>query len=121
MNRKLRNLTYTVPGILIGAVAATNCNKVAQGIPGADDICGPCGDITKGDVGISGDARLDGFFNALGTLNASTTAIKADFDANVSALASIYGVDASGGVTAAIVDQVIGKIKADVSANASGG
>lgn len=120
MNRKLRGLIYTIPGVLIGAVGASSCDKVADAIPGGD-ICGPCGDIAKGDVSISGDAQLDGFFTAVGSLQGATATINGDFQANILALASVYGLDVSGGFTAKMVDDLIAAIKADVTANASGG
>jgi hypothetical protein len=45
----------------------------------SEDICGPCGDITKGDTFISGDARIDGLFTAVGTLGKATADINASF------------------------------------------
>src|SRR5690349_19949904 len=122
MNRKLRGLIFTIPGIILGAVGATSCNKIADAAGGlADDVCGPCGTIASGDFSVSGDAQLDGFFQAVGNLQNATASIQGDFQANILALANLYGVDASAGFSASLVDSVIAKIKADVSANLDGG
>jgi hypothetical protein len=118
MNRKFRGLIFTIPGILIGAIGATSCNKLAEA---AGEVCGPCGSIASGDFSVSGDAQLDGFFQAVGNLQNATASIQGDFQANVLALATVYGVDAKAGFSAALVDSVIAKIKADVSANLQGG
>lgn len=122
MNRKLRGLIFTLPGILIGAVGATSCNKLADAAGGlTDEICGPCGTIAKGDFSVSGDAQLDGFFQAVGTLQNATASVQGDFQANIVALANVYNVDASAGFDASLVDKVIAAIKADVSTNLQGG
>ncbi|MCA9650832.1 MAG: hypothetical protein H6712_09660 [Myxococcales bacterium] len=117
-----RNQGITLGGI--GFVVAASAGVLAlPGCPGAaDDICGPCGTIATGQLSISGNAQVDGFFNALADLQGATGSIQADFDANILALAEVYGV-ATAGVTvdAAFVDQVIGAIQADFSANISGG
>jgi len=49
------------------------------------------------------------------------SSVQGDFQANILALANVYGVDATAGFNAALVDSVIAKIKADVSANLQGG
>jgi hypothetical protein len=122
MNRKLRGLFFAIPGILVGVVGSASCNKVADALAGASDaLCGPCGTIATGDVSISGDARLDGFFAAVGTLNDAVTSIQGDFNANITALCALYNIDVSAGITGAVVDQLTAAIDADVKANASGG
>jgi hypothetical protein len=118
MKRKLHGLFYTIPGVLIGVVGASSCDKVTDAIGDvAGDICGPCGEIAKGDISISGDAKLDGFFTAVGSLQNATASINGDFQANIMALASVYGVTATT-FSASVVDDVITAIKADITANA---
>src|ERR1700742_1363972 len=98
MNRKLRGLIFTIPGIIIGAVGATSCNKIADAANDVvGDVCGPCGDVSKGDFSISGNAQIDGFFQAVGNLQNATLSVQGDFQAQVLALADVYGVDASAG------------------------
>lgn len=122
MNRKLRGLIFTIPGIIIGAAGATSCNKIADAANQVNEaVCGPCGDITKGDFSVSGDAQLDGFFQAVGNLQNATLSIQGDFQENILALAQVYGVDASAGFSATLVDNVIAAIKTDISANVQGG
>jgi modification target Cys-rich repeat protein len=108
------------PAVLGGLFAAGCSDAKGQGIPGAD-ICGPCGIIAEGDVSISGDARLDGFFKALGTMQNATATIQADFDTNIRALAASYGVELTGEINAAAVTTLTAAIKADIAANARGG
>jgi hypothetical protein len=124
MNRKLRGLIFTLPGIIIGAVGATSCNKLADAVgdlPGGPEICGKCGTIANGDFSVSGDAQLDGFFQAVGSLQNATASVQGDFEANILALATVYAVDASAGFDASLVDKVIAAIKLDVSTNLQGG
>jgi hypothetical protein len=120
MNRKLRGLYYTIPGILLGAAGATSCDKLAEAVPGVGDVCGPCGTVASGDLSISGDAKLDGFFAAVGSLQNATASIQGDFQGNIMALADVYGVGQAS-FDAALVDKVIGAVKADVTANLQGG
>lgn len=102
---------------LLAGVAAT----AVQGC-GEDGLCGPCGSILTGQVSVSGDAKLDGFFSAVADLGKATGTIKADFDANVRALAEIYGmVDANATIDAAFIADLRGRIRADFMANISGG
>lgn len=108
-------------GLVLGAAAAVT---TLDGCDGENGICGPCGSVATGQLSISGDARLDGFFAALADLQAATGSISADFDANIVALAEVYGMVEAGAdvqVDAAFVDQLIGTIRADINANISGG
>jgi modification target Cys-rich repeat protein len=89
------------------------------GCPGAaEDLCGPCGSLETGQLSISGNAQLDGFFNAVYTLDQATAAIKGDFEGNIVALADVYGV---AGVEAGYSDQLLADLKvaiqADIQAN----
>jgi hypothetical protein len=120
MNRKLRGLFYTIPGVLLGAAGASSCSELASALPSSEGICGPCGTVATGDFSISGDAKLDGFFAAVGSLQNATASIQGDFEANILALAAVYNVNASAGFSAALVDQVIAAVKADITANVQG-
>jgi modification target Cys-rich repeat protein len=109
---------------LLGAAIVAGCGEDgSNGNPlgqGSDALCGSCGTIATGDIGISGDARLDGFFKALGTLQNATASIKADFDANIRALAAVYDVEITGQVNAALVGELTAAIEADIDANVNG-
>jgi hypothetical protein len=65
-------------------IAATGCKDPLE-------ACGKCGKVSTGDTTISGDARLDGFFKAVGTLGSATASIDADFRGEVEALAEAFG------------------------------
>ncbi len=107
-----------VPAVFAGFVA-TGCDA-ANSVAG--DVCGPCGSPITGDVSISGDARLDGFFAAVGDLGKATAKINADFDANLSDLEKIFEVDvAANADIGARVDALVAKINATVTANVDGG
>ncbi len=106
--------------ILFGLVAGLGLVNMT----GCDDICGPCGSIETGNLSISGQARLDGFFKAVADFKGAVDFIKADFDANIIALAEVYGVidaDWSGSVDAALVGQLKTAIEADFTASLDGG
>jgi hypothetical protein len=94
-------------------------------LPGADqaeELCGPCGTVAQGDIGISGNAKLDGFFGAVAQLNKAQVAINGDFEANIDDLIATFGADVAANATlSAKVDALIAKINADVSANVQGG
>src|SRR5262245_26209556 len=110
MNRKLRGLLFTVPGIIIGAAGATSCDKLADAADGiAGEICGPCGTIATGEFSVSGDAKLDGFFQAVGNLQNATASVQGDFEGNILALANVYGVGQAS-FDASLVDKVIAAI-----------
>ena len=68
----------------------------------------------------SGDAKIDGFFQAVGTLQDATASVTGDFQGNILALATVYGIDVKGGFTAKMVDAVIAAAKANISANVTG-
>jgi modification target Cys-rich repeat protein len=120
MKKYVYGLGALVAPSLIGMLVATGCSKEDGGLPGGDDICGPCGEIAKGDVGISGDVRVDGFFKALGTIQNATASIKADFDGNIRALAAVYGVELEGAINAAAIAELNAAIRADFDANITG-
>ena len=91
---------------------------------GCDDLkemCGPCGEVGLGDSTISGDARLDGFFKAVGTLGSATATIQGDFRAQLEELAAVFGVTGTADMDiTALVAAVKGSIEAEISANVQG-
>jgi modification target Cys-rich repeat protein len=126
MKKYVLGLGALVVPSLIGAFMVSGCSEAnaQDGLlpPGAGDLCGDCGTIAKGDVGISGDVRLDGFFKALSNIRQSTLAIQADFDGNIRALAAVYNVnlDADAEINANVIGQLKAAISADIDANVEG-
>lgn len=96
----------------------TSCDETATQV--SEDLCGPCGSIATGDLSIAGDARLDGFFQAVADLSEATASIRADFDRDVLALGELYGLHTAE-VDAAFVAQLRAAIEADVRASTDGG
>lgn len=94
-----------------GAMATTACDP---------EVCGPCGSVVNGDVGISGSAKLDGFFKAVSDLNGAVVTASGDFEASLAELEAAFGLEAEGDLKAR-VDALVAEIQAEVSANASGG
>jgi modification target Cys-rich repeat protein len=80
----------------------------------AEDICGPCGSIETGQLSISGNAQLDGFFSAVYTVDQATARIRGDFEGNIVALAEVYGV---AGVEAGYSAQLLADLKTAISAD----
>ena len=107
--------------LLAGGLIAGLAVTAVQGCD-ADDICGPCGTLANGSLSISGSAKLDGFFNATATLTGATARIRGEFDANIRALAEVYGmVDANATIDAAFITKLVGDIKADIAGSVDGG
>ncbi len=122
MRKYLYGLGAIVVPTLLGATLTAGCSdENGNPLGGAGDICGPCGVVANGDVGISGDARLDGFFKALGTLNNAALTIQTDFEANIRALAAVYDVELGATINAAAVGELTEAIEADIDANLEGG
>jgi hypothetical protein len=123
---KMKRFNYGL--FFVGIVAAIcmvtmpSCNKNGDNplTQVSEDVCGPCGEIAKGDFGISGDAQLDGFFQAVGTVQTAVASVKAKFDADVLALADVYDLKANGEVNAQFITDLKAKIKADIAANLDG-
>lgn len=107
-------------GLLAGGLIAGVGITATQGCDAADGVCGPCGTIASGQLSIAGNAQLDGFFAAVAQLQNATVKINGDFEANIVALADVYGL---GKVefSADLVTDVIAAIKADFAANLEGG
>ena len=110
-------------GLLAGGIVAGLALTSVQGCDDVgNDICGPCGTIASGSLSISGSAQLDGFFNATGQLNGAVAQIRGQFDADILALADVYGVaTADVKVDSAFVASVVAAIKADFNASLDGG
>lgn len=124
MRKKAIGLVSLAAPALIGALAAS-CDKAGDNPLDStgEKLCGPCGALATGDVGISGNAKLDGFFEAVGKIGDTTAAINGDFNANIDALSEIYGVTdfkASASIDKK-VDDLIAAIQGEFSANVSGG
>jgi modification target Cys-rich repeat protein len=123
MRKAIFGVAALVAPVLFGAVATTGCDKVADPTGGGEGICGPCGTVATGDFSVSGDAKLDGFFQAVGNLQNATGSIRADFEGNVRALALAFGVEgaADAEINADFVGELNASIAAELDANVSGG
>jgi modification target Cys-rich repeat protein len=122
MKKFVFGLGAIVAPSLIGGMLVAGCGEDGNDPlgSGSQALCGDCGTIATGDVGISGDARLDGFFKALSNMQNATATIKADFDGNIRALAAVYNVEFTGEVNATVVGQLNAAIEADIDANVQG-
>ena len=115
IKRKFLGLMAAGLALGFGTTALTACDA-------AEDICGPCGSIATGQLSIAGNAQLDGFFTAVHSFNGATGSIKAEFDADILALADVWGYGEAGAtVDAAFVDGLVAAIKGEISANLEGG
>ncbi len=99
---------------LFATTALTGCDE--------GGLCGPCGVIAEGAVGISGSAQIDGFFKAVGDLNGAFISVNADFEANIRGLAEVWGYTELGAnINADAVAGLMAHIEGEISANVSGG
>jgi modification target Cys-rich repeat protein len=106
---------------VFGAVMVTGCGEDNPLTGASEDLCGPCGLVAQGDVGISGNAKLDGFFSAVSDLNKAQVAINADFEANIDELIAAFGVDIEADAEiGAKVDALTASIQAELEANVEG-
>jgi hypothetical protein len=100
------------------AALALLCVPLLTACPGAaEELCGPCGSIETGQLSISGNAQLDGFFSAVYTVDQATAKIRGDFEGNIVALAKVYGV---AGVEAGYSAQLLADLQAAITADIDG-
>lgn len=91
---------------------------------GEGGICGPCGGIATGQLSISGDARLDGFFKAVADLDGAIGTISADFEGNIQALAEVWGFVEAGAevdINGQFVTDLVAHIRGEISGSIQGG
>lgn len=106
---------------VLGAAAMTGCKEDNPLTGASEDICGPCGVVAQGDVGISGNAKLDGFFAAVADLNKAQVAINGDFEANIDELIAAFDVEVAANASiSAKVDALTAAISAELTANVQG-
>lgn len=121
--KAIRKQGFTLAGLglMVGATAGM---ATLQGCPGEGGLCGPCGSIVEGQVSISGNAQLDGFFSAVADLGKITGSVQADFDANIRALAEVWGyadITAETAIDADLVTGLMAHIEGELTASIDGG
>jgi hypothetical protein len=125
MKKKTIGLLSIAAPVLIGAFAAACSQANAADNPltqGSEAVCGKCGQLAYGDVGISGNAKLDGFFSAVSNVNNAVVSINADFETNLDSLIATFGADVKADASLdAKVTALNAAIKADIAANVDGG
>jgi len=115
MKNKLIALTSVLIPAVVGGFLTFGCDDVAK------EACGECGLVAEGDIGISGNAKLDGFFKAVADLNGAVAKVNGSFETELAALEEAFGiVDASGDLSAR-VDGLVLAIQGEVNANVQGG
>jgi len=95
-----------------GSMATQACDS--------SDVCGPCGDVEKGALGISGSAKLDGFFNAVAILKTSADASTKEFEAGLANLELAFMGEVGTGDLSARVDDLCADIRGEIEANVEG-
>ena len=108
----------------LGLTAGLAASVTLAGCPGDQGLCGPCGSVVEGSVSISGNAQLDGFFSAVADLGQVTGSVQADFDANVRALAEVWGyadLSAEGAISGDAVAGLMAHIRGELMASVDGG
>src|SRR5688572_1457676 len=114
MRRTAIGLVSLIAPAILGAVATMGCDEVTDSVnAGFEEVCGPCGLVSQGDVGISGNAKVDGFFAATATLNRQFVDINASFAGRIDNLIAAWGVTVAANAT---LDQKIAALKAEINA-----
>ncbi|MCA9707717.1 MAG: hypothetical protein KDK70_17840 [Myxococcales bacterium] len=108
---------------MVGAAAGMATLEGCDNAPGGN-LCGPCGSVIEGEVSIAGNAQVDGFFAAVADLGQITGTVQADFEANIRALAEVWGyaeLDASAAIDADVVAGLMAHIRGELMASVDGG
>ncbi len=116
--RKMKKVKQLLVVLMFVSLSGTLMGGACEDI---QEACGPCGTVANGDTTISGDARLDGLFKAVGTLGAATGSIKANFDADVLDLAAVFMAQAEIDASADLVADLKAKIQGEITASTKGG
>jgi hypothetical protein len=119
MRRRLRAILYSLPGVLVGAVAAEGCGKVANENeptadyidPGCNFVC-PAEGVEEGNFAISGSAGIDGFFASVLRFHATATGIVDGLQRELDALGASVG--AKPGDVADLKQKLDAKLRANV-------
>lgn len=102
----------------LSMIGIASCDEAATQT--SENLCGPCGSLATGNLSVSGDARLDGFFQAVADLRNATASIRTDIETDLRALGDVYGITGAE-VDADFVAELRSAIRADVQANTDGG
>ncbi len=110
-------------GLLLGTLFVMCMGNACDDVKDAtENLCGPCGEVSAGDDFISGDARLDGFFKAVGTLGAATAQVEVDLKEELLALGAVFDANVNAEMSIEdIASSVRAAIDAEISANVEGG
>lgn len=128
MSKKLLSLASLIAPAILGSVVTSGCDKIADAADAAgqgfEKLCGPCGLVSQGDIGISGNAKVDGFFSAVASLNQSFVDINGKFEAHIDNLIAAFGVSVKADATLdakikALKAEIDGQVKANASAGLS--
>lgn len=113
-------MKYKVIGlILVTAIGVFGLGGACEDLK---EACGPCGTVEAADGAISGDASLDAFFKAVGSLNMNVGKINAGFEGNVRELAAAFEVEGAADMEFdALVDATVAAITAEFNASVEGG
>ena len=77
-----------LPGMFLAALPASSCADAVE------EACGPCGKVSTGDYSVSGNAELDGFFQAVGTFHGAAATVTSQFQADLGEIAALYSIEA---------------------------
>jgi hypothetical protein len=124
MRKSAFGLMSVIAPAILGGFTTTACGEdPLGGVGGAfEELCGPCGLVAEGDVGISGNAKIDGFFSAVSSLNEAMVSVNGNFEASINELIAVWGADVE--ATASLEAKITAlraEIDTQISANVMGG
>lgn len=86
-----------------------------------EEVCGPCPDVTDGDLLVTGSAQIDGMFKALNIFQNASTRISGEFEAHITAIGDAFGVARKEGESIAdYATAVRAEVQAQIDANIEG-
>jgi hypothetical protein len=126
MRKSAIGMVSFIAPVILGAIATSGCEeaqKAAEEVDAAfEEVCGPCGVVAEGDVGISGNAKVDGFFAAVAILDRTFVEASGDYLVHIDNLIAAWGVEvAATAAPDAKIAALKAKIDAEITANVEGG
>jgi hypothetical protein len=111
-----QGITLASIGLVVGVAAGMT---TLEGCNGSENLCGPCGSIATGQLSISSNAQLDGFFTAVADLQGASATLRGNFEGELRALGAIYGM-ADAEIDGQFVTDLVAAIRADINGSISG-
>jgi hypothetical protein len=105
-------------GMVVGlfSLSLVSCDEED---PSYEEVCGPCGSWATGQISISGNAQIDGFFTAVASLQGTSVSLRSNIESELRILGNLYGIKYTSIDANFIVDLVLA-VRADIDSSVAG-